>query len=162
MKKIPLTKGKFAIVDDEDYEWLNKYKWQADKIGNTYYAVRVVSQRGDRQKIYMHRCIMGAIRGQEIDHRNGNGLDNKKNNLRFCTRKQNLQNQKPHNGSSKYKGVSWFKWEAGGKWRAKIQINYKTIHLGLFNDETDAAKAYDEKAKEIFGEFARPNFEYAR
>ena len=93
----------------------------------------------------------------EIDHINGNGLDYRKCNLRVCTHQQNLQNQRIQKGVSKFKGVCWHK--ASQKWMAKIKHNYKTIYLGVFNNEIDAAKSYNKKAKELFGEFARLNNE---
>lgn len=154
MKKIPLTHGKFAIVDDEDYEWLNQYKWCAVKIRNTYYAMR--AEKGEH--IAMHREILGLVKGdgKQTDHRNHNGLDNWRCNMRVCTHSQNQHNQRKQNGTSKYKGVSWYKRDK--KWRVCIQINERRICIGYFDNEIDAAKAYDTKAKELFGEFAYCNF----
>ena len=159
-KMIPLTLGKFAIVDDEDYEKVNRWKWSAKKIGHTYYAVRGFRKEGKQIQIYMHRFIMGAASNQEVDHRNRFGLRNEKGNLRICTRSQNNQNRKKiitnnYGGTSKYKGVDWDKRRS--KWRAQIRHNYKTFFLGRFDDEIEAARKYDEKALDIFGEFARLN-----
>lgn len=165
-KRIPLTQGKFAIVDDEDYKRLLKHKWYANKIGNTFYAGRNIiignirSSRNPKRKtgaILTHHQIMQVLPNILIDHRNGNGLDNQKCNLRISTRTQNSQNQrKISKGTSKYKGVSWSKQKR--KWRARIVYNSQEISLGLFNDEIEAARIYDAKAKELFGEFAKTNF----
>ena len=103
----------------------------------------------------MHRLIMGAQPGQLIDHKNRKGLDNQRGNLRFCTRSQNQANAKKRAGSSRYKGVTWDKhWD---KWRAMIGVRSKRFHLGYFDDEDDAGRAYNRAATEYFGEFARPN-----
>ena len=162
MKTIPLTQGKFAIVDDEDYEELNKYKWHAIKDDHTYYAARTVYLGGGRKNrkrriIQMHRQILQALPEQQIDHKNGNGLNNRRCNIRFCTHSQNQQNQRAQKSkSSKYKGIYWHKRDK--KWATMIQYNKKRIHLGYFDNEIKAAKAYDKKAKELFGEFANCNF----
>ncbi len=107
----------------------------------------------------MHRQIMHPPHGLEIDHKNNNGLDNRKCNLRFCTRSQNMANSRGHRRRrSSFKGVSFHK--QFRKWRAIITQNKKNLHLGFFRSQVRAAKAYDDKAKELFGEFARPNFPY--
>lgn len=159
MKQIPLTQGKFAIVDDEDYEWLNQWKWYARKHRNTFYAIRNTNQQSsERKHVRMHRLILGLRKGdgKTSDHKNGNGLDNRRKNLRICTKSQNSQNRLPlKNTSSKFKGVYWDK--KGKIWRAGIQKNSKRIYLGCFKSEIEAAKAYDRKAKELFGEFALCN-----
>ena len=156
MKKIPLTQGKFALVDDGDYEMLNQFKWFALKRPHTFYAARNIPG-GKRQKtIYMHTVIMQTPKDMEVDHRDGNGLINQRYNLRVCTRSQNSQNLLPQGGTSKYKGVHWYK--AGNRWQGHIRHNYKKIHLGYYTDEIEAARAYDEKAKELFGKFAHLNF----
>ena len=156
-RKIPLTQGKSTTVDDEDFDRLNAYKWYANKEGNTYYAVRH-SKRQNRKMIRMHREILGfkAGDGKQIDHINSNGLDNRRANLRICTRSQNKQNQHSVCGTSRYKGVCWHKQTK--KWQADICLERRQIHLGLFDNEIEAAKAYDAKAKELFGEFAKYNF----
>jgi len=157
MKRIPLTQGKFAIVDNIDFEWLSKWKWYALKKHNTFYAVRGVRQNGKTKRIHMHREIMHALPNEEVDHRNHNGLANWQDNLRTCTHAENTCNQRPHKGcSSKYKGVSWHKYSC--KWQAYIRKNYKNYCLGFFVSEINAAKAYDVAAKERFGEFAHINF----
>jgi len=152
-KLIPLTQGKFAIVDPEDFDELCQYKWTAAKSPNTFYAVRSVQGR----QIRMHRLITSAPKGLVVDHRNHNGLDNRKENLRLCTRPENARNQRPQTGrSSKYKGVCWHKNQK--KWTARVYSNGVTYHLGSFNSEIQAAKAYDKKARELFGQFACLNF----
>jgi len=159
MVKIPLSQGQFALVDDEDFEWLNQWKWSAGKRRNTFYAFRSVSIKGEQFHIYMHRLITEAPKGKETDHANGNGLDNRRRNLRVCTVRQNQYNQaKRKNSLSQYKGVSLNKRVKVKKWVAGITKNGKNIHLGYFKDEIDAAKAYDRKAKELCGEFAKLNF----
>ena len=155
-KQIPLTQGQFAIVDDKNFEWLNQWKWYALKSRYTFYAVRNVGKHPKQTLVLMHRQIMNAHKEQEIDHHNGNGLDNHRINLRFCASGQNNQNQRKTRGTSKYKGVSWHK--NIKQWRVSIQDDYKTINLGYFDNEEDAARAYDQKAKELFGEFANTNF----
>jgi hypothetical protein len=149
---IPLTQGKFAIVDAEDYEHLSKYKWYAVYAGGKFYAYRSVKYRA----VSMHRQIMGEPKGKVVDHRDGNSLNNRRSNLRICTFAQNQLNRRSTGGVSRYKGV-WFK-KGHNKWKAQIGFNGKKIHIGYFKDEIDAAKAYDKKAKEFFGEFAYLNF----
>ncbi|NQT02028.1 MAG: HNH endonuclease [Planctomycetes bacterium] len=153
VRYIPLTQGKFTIVDADDYEHLNKCKWSCQKIGNTFYAYRNESYK----KIAMHHEIMNAPKGMVVDHIDGNGLNNRKSNLRICTQAQNNQNKRPkRNCSSKYKGVSFHKFSK--KWEVQIACNKKREHVGRFDDEIEAALAYDRKAGELFGEFAYLNF----
>jgi hypothetical protein len=154
-KLIPLTQDKFAIVDAEDYERLCKYKWHALKDHRTYYA----RNRRPHGMVLMHRVIINAPAGLVVDHINHNGLDNRKENLRLCTVAQNSLNARPRNlpnKTSKYKGVSFNKQRK--LFVAATKHHKKTYYLGGFKDETDAAKAYDKKAKELFGEFAFLNF----
>jgi len=158
MKEIQLTQGQVALVDDEDYEWLNSFKWYAHKIGNTFYAARHIRVNGKQKHQHMHQLIMGDNPLKlMIDHRDGNGLNNQRSNLRFCTHQENQMNQRPRkNSSSVYKGVCWFKRDH--KWMAQIRIYGKLIYLGCFDHEEDAAKAYDEVVIKHFGEFAVLNF----
>jgi len=162
MKQIPLTQGKVALVDDVDFKELSKHKWCAYKRGSTFYAARNQPLgNGKRKTIRMHRQIMDALGGVFTDHANHDGLDNQRSNLRSCTNSENQRNRLPQRGgTSEYKGVSWNK--AKKKWVAGIQHNNKVIHLGCFNSEREAAKTYDKKAKELFGEFANPNFKEAK
>lgn len=157
MKRIALTQGKFAIVDDGDYEQLNQHKWCAIKSGKRYYAMRSVWKKGKSIFVLMHREILNVPKGVETDHINHNGIDNRKTNLRMCNRVQNRYNTKILlDKTSQYKGVSWRNRKR--KWMAYIGFNYKTIYLGSFVNEIKAAQAYDQKAKELFGEFACLNF----
>jgi len=153
---IPLTQGLYALVDGDNYERLAKYKWCALKDRNTFYAIRS-SARPNRKKIWMHRVILNAPIDKKTDHINHNGLDNRRSNLRIATIAQNLYNQLPRkNCTSKYKGVSWN--EKQRKWQAGIKLSGKVFYLGRFNSEVKAAEVYDQKAKELFGEFAYINF----
>ena len=158
-RRIPLTQGKYAIVDPEDFERLNKHKWHAVKGGNTFYAIRCVGPAKRTTYIRMHREILRSPDHLVVDHINHNGLDNRKANTRPATRAQNNYNKlivKGKNSSSKYKGVAWNKDK--NKWRARLYFNGKLIFLGYFKDEIKAAKAYDEAAKKYYGEFASLNF----
>lgn len=163
MKTIPLTHGQYAIVDDDDYEWLSQWKWGCDFQRTKMYVVKNAYLGGGRKnprrkKIRMHRLILGLQEGEICDHKNGNGLDNRKSNLRKCTILQNNQNRKPmvtKNGKrtlSSFKGVSFNKLES--KWIAYIRNNGQLVFLGYFTDEREAARAYNEAAKKYFGEFA--------
>jgi hypothetical protein len=162
MKEIPLSQGKTALVDDEDFEYLNQWKWCAvsSKTRNTFYALRTinVSSVNDKcRQIRMHREIMKTSKGLEVDHIDGDGLNNQKYNLRNCSRLQNVLNQKIQKVSktSRYRGVLW---NGRRKWRVQIQYKGKVHYLGYFNIEEEAARAWDRKALELFGEFARLNF----
>src|SRR3990167_2296798 len=147
MKEIPLTLGKVAIVDDGDFKKTNQHKWYAHKEGNTFYARRT---RFPNNFFGMHREILGLDQEnkQWADHINGDGLDNRKSNLRICDRSQNQMNRKKNkfrnfiNCTSIYKGVRLNK----GKWQARIGADGKQIYLGMFKNEKSAAMAYNEAA----------------
>lgn len=158
MKLIPLTKGKFTEVDDEDFDWLNQWKWHANKTKHTCYAIRHTPMiNNQRTKVLMHREILNVRKEVVVDHKDGNGLNNQRSNIRKCTTSQNLMNQKPRIGlTSQYKGVSFLK--SKNRWRVQIGFNGGQIFLGYFKSEVEAAKCYDNKAKELYNEFAKPNF----
>lgn len=159
MKYIQLSRGYRAIVDDEDYERVSKWIWTyAPNAGDKVkYAVTqiITACCGTRKRIKLHRFIMDAKPGQEVDHINADGLDNRKSNLRFCSRAQNLANKKKMSGNRKYKGVAAV--TGSSKWQANIGWKKKRIYLGCFNTQEEAARAYDDKAMELYGEFARFN-----
>lgn len=157
MKKIELTSGKFALVDDEDFETLNQYNWFASESSKSFYARRNVCGNKKTVKVAMHRQIMGFPDGLEVDHKDGNGLNNQKSNLRICSKTENLKNKRLYkNNKTGFKGVTWHKQH--GKYYSSIRINGKYVFLGLFLDPIDAAKAYDREALKNFGKFARLNF----
>lgn len=160
MKRIELTNNEFSIVDDDDYMKINSLKWRLGKWGKGKYAVR----SNGRKELSMHRFIMNPAEGFDVDHINGDGLDNRKINLRICTRSENLRNQrkkisilgkKPTSG---FKGVSLcLDQKRKKKWAAQITLKDKVFFLGRFETEREAAIAYNQKASLLFGEFARPN-----
>lgn len=149
---IAITKGKWVQIDAEDYARIAPLKWQAvSPNGINYYARRTVQEDLKIKNVYMHNLILGIE--DQIDHKNGDGLDNRKENLRICTQSQNRMNcRKGQNQSSKYKGVSWHK--KNKRWRAYIQVNGKKIALGNHVSEELAAKAYNDAAEKHFGEWA--------
>jgi hypothetical protein len=152
VKELELTQGKVAIVDDSDFEHLNQWKWYCSSKG---YAVRNIPVNGKQTLQLMHAVIINTPPGMQTDHINGDRLDNRKENLRICTCSENQWNQHKVRGESKYKGVSYHK--RHNKWYAQIRINGKRIYIGVFKDEIDAAKAYNEAATRYFGEFAKIN-----
>lgn len=153
MKKIKLTKNQFVLVDDEDYERVNQFKWCLNGVN---YAHRRKPNSKTGETILMHRFILNTPKGKLTDHINYNTLDNRKCNLRIVTKSQNQMNLKPYkNKSSKYKGVSYYK--ANNNWEVYIKFNNKTYHLGRYKTESEAAIKYNEKAKELFGKFAYLN-----
>jgi len=161
-KIIPLTQGKVAIVDAADYERLSKYKWYAKKGWRTYYAVRGVRVYKNGKyvrvrQIPMHRWLTKAPRNKLVDHRDHNGLNNRRGNLRLATPRENAQNRRAKLTSrSEYKGV--YRRKDSDVFEAAIKNKGKRIYLGRFKRKDDAARAYDEKAKEVHGEFACLNF----
>lgn len=153
MKKIPLTQGQFALVDDEDFDELNKFKWYVTFYG--YAARNIPYQSGKRGLIWMHRVILSAQDEQEVDHANRNKIDNRRTNLRFATRSQQNYNTKLRkDNTSGFKGVFWRKRTC--KWGAKIFLNGNPVWLGSYNDKVAAHNAYREAATKYYGEFARP------
>lgn len=166
MKLIPLSKkgkhaGKYsAIVDDSDYEWLMQWNWSVSILGKKIYAVRYSYETGKKINILMHRQILNLIDPKaDGDHKNNNGLDNQRHNLRKSTRSQNIANRtKIKNGSSKYLGVTRKTQNGHSYWYAQLEKSGVAYCLGTHKTEEDAAMAYDKKAKEIHGEFANLNF----
>lgn len=163
MKEIPLTKGKVALVDDEDYDYLMQWKWYAknDK-KDTWYAFRSSYSKNSHHTICitigMHREIMGLKKGNklQVDHINHNGLDNQKKNLRVCTHTQNRQNARFYkNNTSGVKGVSFE--PCSKKWRARIWFDGKFKSLGRYKSKQEAVEAYDEATKKYHGDFSCPN-----
>ena len=159
MKQIPVG-DTVAFVDDEDYPLISKYRWVLHSDG---YAVSKYGPKQRRRHIFMHRLIMQPNAGKIVDHRDDTKrLDNRRQNLRVCTHPQNHGNSvyKSARKTSRFKGVGFLK--ASGKWRARtrriVEGRIVENHLGLFDDEIDAAKAYDAAARQYFGEFARLNF----
>ena len=159
-RRIPLTQGKYAIVDLEDYDRLRKYKWYAQKNIHTIYAVRSLTngKKEKRKNAYMHHLVINIPDGMFCDHINHNGLDNRKANVRPVTHTQNVWNRRKFKkpSRSKYKGVDWA--TDMKRWRARIRVNGKRIYLGSFKNEIDAAKAYDTAAQKYHGQFAALNF----
>lgn len=151
MKEVPLTGGKIALVDDEDFENINQHKWHVSRGG---YVVRSTPRiLGKQQSIYLHKFILTSP--NEVDHINHNTLDNRRANLRIATRSQNMANTRPRPGTSKYKGVYWHKRDM--QWCAQLRVNYKTVYWKRFNSEKEAAIAYNKAALWYFGEFAVMN-----
>lgn len=160
-RRIPLTQGKHAIVDPDDFDWLSTHKWYAVRRSGTFYAARAGPRRKGKAKpvILMHRRILKVGRGMVVDHINHNGLDNRRANLRPATLAKNSRNRRKFKTAghySKYKGVTWYK--SKKKWAALIMANRKSKFLGYFDDEIEAGRAYDAAARERHGKFAALNF----
>jgi len=157
--EIMLTQNRVAVADLKDFEILSSFKWSAVKIRNTFYACRGFRRcDSGKRTISMHRMLLGLTdKSIFVDHKDGNGLNNQRNNLRICTPAQNQQNRnKSKNNKSGFNGVSFDK--RTNSWAVAIQLNYKKIFLGRFKIKQDAVKAYSEAAIKYFGEFARTNF----
>lgn len=151
MKTIRLTQGKVALVDDEDFAFVSRFRWRARRDKKTWYA-----ETGSGSKsIFMHAILLGLDADEEGDHRDGDGLNNRRNNIRKATRSQNCMNR---NGWSKhgFKGV--YLVATNGRYGARIQVQKKMIQIGCFDTAEAAARAYDSAALKYHGEFARLNF----
>ena len=160
MKKIPLTQGKFAIVDDDDFEMVNKYKWSVDcwERAGLCYAISGVptTKKREYKNMRMHRLIMNPTKGYVVDHINGDGLDNRRSNLRICTTRDNVRNKRrvSKRSSTGYVGVCKRITKNGlVRYQAHIHFNDKFTHLGMYLTAEEAYAVYRKKAKEIFGEF---------
>ena len=168
MKKIDVSTTKhpntFCVLDDDDYEWAKHFKWTAEKARNTIYVCRAEKKNGRMRHIRMHRDIVRARSFEQVDHKDGNGLDNRKNNLRICNHISNQQNRTKRlsgKGGSTYKGVFYRRRKSDGKKGrcfAYITINKKRYNLGTFDTDMEAAKEYDSKALFYFRHMARLNF----
>jgi hypothetical protein len=158
-RRIKLTRGKYAMVDVEDFEWLNQYKWHCSHYDYAKRAVPNRSGKGRRQvSVYMHKLLCPVPEGKIADHVNRNSLDNRKENLRPATQKQNVWNRKftRKGGKTRYNGIRWDKNKE--KWQVRLTINGRRKSFGYYADEIEAAKAYDRAAKKYRGEFAVLNF----
>ena len=159
MKEIELTQGQVALVDDEDFERINAYKWSAHWAAGTksFYATRNSPWvNGKRKSIKMHRSVTSSPDGVHVDHINHDTLDNRRGNLRVCTGGQNQANCRTRaDNTSGFKGVCWHR--GVRKWHAYLMVTSKRLHLGYFTTALEAAIAYDRAALEAFGEFALTN-----
>ena len=156
MKVLKLTQSKIAKIDDCDYVKVKEHTWFAHKskkksIKDNWYAGTNIHIDGKYKTVHLHTLIMKTPKGYDVDHIDGDGLNNQRSNLRICTRSENLRNQRKSKGASKYKGVSFFK--TTNKWRVQL----KGKHIGLYNTEKEAAKVYNDVAIHLFGKFARIN-----
>lgn len=154
-RTVPLSRGMFAIVDTEDYEAVSRYRWFAhqSRPGGAFYAITHRLIDGKKRYIAMHRFVMNAPEGVRVDHIHGMTLDNRKSQLRFATPQENNRNRAI---GGKFKGVNPV--SGGSRWRAEIVVDTKPLYLGAYDTAEDAALAYDAKARELFGVFARLNF----
>lgn len=154
IRAIPLTKGLYTLVDESDYDYLMQWNWYARSGDGFIYASR--TDYKTKNIINIHSVLCPSADNKEPDHIDGSGLNNRRNNLRPATHQQNMWNRKSVTGSSsKYKGVDWY--AASGSWRAYIKIDGKQKHLGCYRNEDDAARAYNEAAKELHNQFAKLN-----
>jgi hypothetical protein len=158
MQTLPLTQHKIALVDDSDYAALNQWKWTYLPNTRSGYAVRWETRDGKRHTVYMHRQIMGAAKGQLVDHEDGNGLNNQRYNLRLCGRSHNGANKPVPARTIPYRGVYANPAIRRDPFFAQIKFARRIYHLGGFQAQEDAARAYDRAALYCFGSFARLNF----
>lgn len=154
MKRIQLTQGKVALIDDEDYARVMQFKWHASQIRGKWYA----STTGEGDKtFYLHRLIMNAPSGVQVDHENNNGLDCRRQNLRIASALENQSNRgMQKNNTSGFKGVTYD--DRRRKYQARIQTRGKKLHIGYYATAEQAARAYDKFALVLHGEFANTNF----
>ena len=157
MKQVHVSEDFYAMVEDGDFELVASVKWRLRTCGRNRYAVTVI----DGREMFMHRLIMHAAKGTNIDHIDGNGLNNQRANLRFCTRAENFRNaghRQTPGRTSRFKGVWRIKERCQRCWRAGITANYVYRNIGTYWTEEEAARAYDEAAHLLHGDFARLNF----
>jgi hypothetical protein len=160
VKELPLTKGYVALVDDEDFERVNAFRWSAMIVGHhADGSPKVYAHRKEARKTsYLHRFILDALKGVYVDHKNGDGLDNRRANLRICTQSQNIGNSRMSSANTTgYKGVYLVK--ASGRYSAKIGHRNRSCYLGIYSDPAFAAHVYDAAARHFFGQFALTNFQ---
>lgn len=156
-KEVALSKGKVAIVDDEDFDRVSEYRWFYRGLhgrSSVEYAIRTFYRDGKHRTVYLHRFILDAPHGVEVDHIDRNGLNNRRSNIRLATRSLNEANKDHPLGKSGFRGVHPMR----SKWRGQIMVNQVTYRSTYFSDPVDAARWYDEQARKHFGEFARLNF----
>lgn len=153
-RTIQLTQGLVTVVDAEDYDFLSQWRWYANKRPHTFYAIRSTQTENGNRCVRMHSLILGTPKGLCSDHRNGNGLDNRRSNLRICTSEQNSRNKKmAKNNTTGCKGINW---EANlNKWRVRIGIDGKRLFLGRYDDINEAIAVRLAKEKELYGEYRR-------
>ncbi|NLF02336.1 MAG: hypothetical protein GX601_15300 [Anaerolineales bacterium] len=153
-QSIPLTRGYVTLVDDADYPTVSRWKWQY--VGNSY-AGRFVITDGKSKCVYLHRFLLDAPPDQRVDHINGDPLDNRRENLRLVTARQNVQNSRcAHHSLSGQKGVAWYRRKE--RWHVRITVDGERLHLGYYRDLETAALLYDAAARHFFGAYARPNY----
>lgn len=163
-REIPLTRGKVAIIDAEDWPLVSRYKWGAFSSSGRrkphWYATATTPRHEGGKKVRLHRILLSAPKGVQVDHRDGDGLNNRRTNLRLCTHGQNQQNRKAVVSKSGYKGVKRIdkkpQWSV--RWIAAIKKDGRSRHLGSYDTAEEAARAYDRAAVQLFGEFASLNF----
>lgn len=151
-KEIKLTKGKVAVVDDEDYEWLNSFRWHASWSGNRFYVCRRVTENKKSRIVYMHRFIMSDVDGMVVDHSDGDSLNNTRANLRHVTRSKNNVNCIKKSKSNNFKGVTFRK--SLNKWIAQCHDGKTTKYLGMFTTEQEAHECFKSKHLELHGEYS--------
>lgn len=157
MKRIKLTQGKFALISDADFSKVSRHKWHAEKgsSGVYYAATDIRLADGKRKTLRMHKLVLEVPTGFEVDHKDGDGLNNQRSNLRQATRAQNMHNTKAKGPI--HKGITFQKRLNGRPWQARIAHEGKQVHLGYFPTAEEAASVYDKAARELFGQFARLN-----